>query len=719
MTGHAAVSLRRLAYAAAGLAIGALPLRAQQAQPPKEPEFMLYTGTGFVLTSSGYIATNNHVVAGNTKLEVRIPGQSQRVPATVVARDAERDLATIKAEVPTPLGNTPISFADPTQVRLGQDTFVLGFPLPDNLGASVRLTTGTISSLAGLRDDPSRYQISNPIQPGNSGGPVFNSDGQLVGVVVEMLNPVMMLESKGIVPQNVNFAVKGSVLKTLAEKIPDCAEFVRRATKVQGTREQQIETLTKFVVQIFNFEATVTTADHEFKRPASATMRVDVLGGRMSLFVDPMKWREMIPGTAGAAQQFRFLKSDAPAGVFILRFPPQSSIDAMKVQFARALHGDFPNATISAQQRRTVNGLPILALGIAATTSNAPLSMLAQLYSGPEGGVAVVAYSDQRIVDKTFPALEELVSGMEKPATAPIRSAPFLSEWTRRTLRRMTGPVVIRVFAPEADFPKFQSILTAYQDASPDVFAEYVDPAKSAEYAKAVGVGRVPAIHVLYKGRFVGDIGASEIVVTTALARLADGPQKMYFSYVHGERDLASTDQDGYSELAQLLGANNFSAERLVPTAENTVPADAAAVIIAGPKRDFSANQTASLKKYLASGGRVLLIVDPPAKRNGAPLPNLIALAKEFGIEIGDSGVRDATGKGEKIGDGLGVAITARPTAAAAGADPNAVAETRLAVVGDADMAANASIKNESLSGVMAVLLYWISTPIPPADRSK
>src|SRR5258708_22704487 len=114
----------------------------------------------------------------------------------------------------------------------------------------------------------------------------------------------------------------------------------------------------------------------------------------------------------------------------------------------------------------------------------------------------------------------------------------------------------------------------------------------------------------------------AEIDVTKALMRLESGPQKVYFTQVHSERDLASADSDGYSLLAEWLDRNNYSLERLVPTADNKVPADAAVVIAAGPKRDFSALQITSLKNYLATGGRVLLMLDPVGS---TPTPNTIA----------------------------------------------------------------------------------------------
>src|SRR5258708_32421147 len=97
----------------------------QQEQRADEKEHLDSSGSGFILTSSGYIATNHHVVAGATTLAVLIPGRDKPVAATVLVDNPEDDLAIIKVDT-TPLGNTPISFAAAAQVKVGQDALVLG-----------------------------------------------------------------------------------------------------------------------------------------------------------------------------------------------------------------------------------------------------------------------------------------------------------------------------------------------------------------------------------------------------------------------------------------------------------------------------------------------------------------------------------------------------------------------------------------------------------------
>jgi S1-C subfamily serine protease len=127
----------------------------------------------------------------------------------------------------------------------------LGFPLGDIMGSKSRLSTGLINSEFGIQDDPRVYQISNPLQPGNSGGPLFNNKGELVGVVVSGLNAKYFYENAGIIPQNVNFAVKSTYLSNLLSMIPEGDDIIKRRNAVLHTAlENQVEQLGRFVVQI-------------------------------------------------------------------------------------------------------------------------------------------------------------------------------------------------------------------------------------------------------------------------------------------------------------------------------------------------------------------------------------------------------------------------------------------------------------------------------------
>lgn len=164
------------------------------------------SGTGFVV-AEGRVLTNNHVVAECGRLLVR-NAAGTRAPARVLATDRRRDLAVMA--VPDGVG-PPLSFRDAPAVRRGETVVTYGFPLSGLLSSGPTLTSGEINALAGLRDNPNNFQISAPVQPGNSGGPLLDSQGNVVGVVVSKLNAARIAEmTGGDIPQNVNFAVKGT-----------------------------------------------------------------------------------------------------------------------------------------------------------------------------------------------------------------------------------------------------------------------------------------------------------------------------------------------------------------------------------------------------------------------------------------------------------------------------------------------------------------------------
>jgi S1-C subfamily serine protease len=103
---------------------------------------------------------------------------------------------------------------------LGDSVSTLGFPNPELQGNAPKFTRGEINSLAGLRDDPHRFQISAPIQPGNSGGPLLDRSGNVVGLVQSTLNDARQLLATGLVPQNVNYALKSEYLVRFLQSVP-------------------------------------------------------------------------------------------------------------------------------------------------------------------------------------------------------------------------------------------------------------------------------------------------------------------------------------------------------------------------------------------------------------------------------------------------------------------------------------------------------------------
>jgi len=181
----------------------------------------LITGTGFFITEDGYLLTNNHVVDGASRITIKINGKE--LPAKVVKSDKLSDLAVLK--VAGKFSALPI--VSSRKVGLGDDVFTVGFPQIGIQGIRHKLTKGSISGLTGIKDDPRCFQISVPIQPGNSGGPLVDEYGNVVGVVVARLNALKLLKETGRIPQNVNYAIKGTWAMAFLEALPMMASKIK------------------------------------------------------------------------------------------------------------------------------------------------------------------------------------------------------------------------------------------------------------------------------------------------------------------------------------------------------------------------------------------------------------------------------------------------------------------------------------------------------------
>lgn len=173
------------------------------------------TGTGFFISSEGHLVTNWHVVNKCNHFAIRTGGHSY--DGRLLFADKANDIAVIKIDAPS----TPLPIKSSRDVSLGDDVFTIGFPDFRLQGTKPKLTTGSISSLAGIQDDPRYFQISVPIQPGNSGGALVDSKGNIVGIVTATLNVSAVIRNTGGIPQNVNYALKSSLLLTMLESVPE------------------------------------------------------------------------------------------------------------------------------------------------------------------------------------------------------------------------------------------------------------------------------------------------------------------------------------------------------------------------------------------------------------------------------------------------------------------------------------------------------------------
>jgi ABC-type uncharacterized transport system involved in gliding motility auxiliary subunit len=234
-----------------------------------------------------------------------------------------------------------------------------------------------------------------------------------------------------------------------------------------------------------------------------------------------------------------------------------------------------------------------------------------------------------------------------------------LAEQSKKVLQNLKEPLRINVFAKESDFGRFRDKLAEYEYTSKQVKIEYIDPDKEPELAKKYEIQSYGTLAVDYHGRIERTTNDTEQEITNAIIKAVEGQQKkVYFIQGHGEHDTGSADErTGYNFVAQAVGRENFAIDKLALAQSPTIPADASELIIAGPKKDFLEPEIDVLKTYLNHGGKIMFMIDPPDGVDAAPLPNLTALLKEWGFELGDNIVIDTSGIGQLVGRGPGMPV--------------------------------------------------------------
>ncbi len=161
----------------------------------------------------GAIVTNHHVIDGCSRL--RVNGTAAQLRGS----DVRSDLALLGVDLPGPSASLRAQ-----RTAVGEPVAVAGYPLRGLL-SGFNMTTGTLSSLSGIGGDTRLLQITAPVQPGNSGGPMLDSAGNLMGVVVSKLNAIRLAKITGDIPQNVNFAIHANVLRVSSHR---CGRRVRK-----------------------------------------------------------------------------------------------------------------------------------------------------------------------------------------------------------------------------------------------------------------------------------------------------------------------------------------------------------------------------------------------------------------------------------------------------------------------------------------------------------
>lgn len=201
------------------------------------------SGTGFLLSANGYIITNYHVIDGarNIKVSGLNDDYNKKYSVQVEVSDKQNDLAIIKITDPTykPIVGIPYTFKFTTS-SVGEDCFVLGYPLISSMGMDIKLTNGIISSKTGFDGNIAQYQISAPVQPGNSGGPLFDKNGNVIGIV----------QAKHTQAENAGYAIKASYIRNLVELLPASITFPQANQLAGKSLPQQVEKASKCVVLI-------------------------------------------------------------------------------------------------------------------------------------------------------------------------------------------------------------------------------------------------------------------------------------------------------------------------------------------------------------------------------------------------------------------------------------------------------------------------------------
>lgn len=217
----------------------------QAGENPAAQETSVYSalsmGTAWAL-SPRHLVTNYHVVAGMQNLRI-VTQAREEIPVTLLVKDQTNDLAILY--IPDQHHRVkPLTMAL-TRPKLGAQVFTIGYPHPNLMGTNPKLTSGLINAMSGLADDPRTYQVSVPVQAGNSGGPLINMNGEVIGVITSKLSAQKMFEWTGDVPQNVNYAIKVKYLNALLGEVEMSEPVI-----AGGSRQHQtLETLAENIIQ--------------------------------------------------------------------------------------------------------------------------------------------------------------------------------------------------------------------------------------------------------------------------------------------------------------------------------------------------------------------------------------------------------------------------------------------------------------------------------------
>lgn len=203
------------------------------------------SGSGFFISKDGYIATNAHVIDGAKNISVSISNEigTYKYSAKTILSDSKNDVALLKIDDEKFKGLSSIPYTIMEKADVGEKVFTIGYPLNDIMGNNYKVTDGIISAKSGIEDDVRFYQITVPLQPGNSGGPLFNDKGSIIGLTTARLNS----KAVGTQIENVNYAIKSSYLLTLYNMLPNSNSLATSSSLVGKELKDQIKVLKNYV----------------------------------------------------------------------------------------------------------------------------------------------------------------------------------------------------------------------------------------------------------------------------------------------------------------------------------------------------------------------------------------------------------------------------------------------------------------------------------------
>ena len=197
-----------------------LPCLLLAAPAPSSAQQRYSTGTGFFVTADGYFLTCFHVVVNSGTITLRnLKGETWK--ARAVAVDRVNDLALLKVDGAKPGSFRPLALAPSGEMRRGAAIVTMGFPNVNLQGIEPKVTDGIINSFSGANNDPRVFQISSPIQTGNSGGPLISMEGNVVGIIASKLDAAAIARQTGDIPQNVNYAIKSQYALDMLARLPE------------------------------------------------------------------------------------------------------------------------------------------------------------------------------------------------------------------------------------------------------------------------------------------------------------------------------------------------------------------------------------------------------------------------------------------------------------------------------------------------------------------